>query len=117
MHHLSIDTEVIGIDESQLFHKEYTLNVVNSLLRMGITVVCSGLDMTYEGKPFGVMPYLMAIADEVNKLHAVCEDCGEDAYISYRINSCTDEVQIGGKDSYIALCRQCYYKRLNRDNK
>lgn len=114
MHHLSIDTEVIGIDEVQLFNKEYTLNVVNTLLRMGITVVCSGLDMTYDGKPFGVVPDLMAIADEVNKLKAVCSDCGEDAYISYRTNDCTEEVQIGGSDSYVPLCRSCWYKRLNR---
>lgn len=114
MHHLSADTEVVGIDEVQLFHKEYTLNVVNALLKMGIIVVCSGLDMTYDGKPFGVVPYLMAIADEVNKLKAVCSDCGEDAYISHRTNDCTDEVQIGGSDSYIPLCRKCYYKRLDK---
>ena len=80
----------------------------------GIRVVVSGLDMDYERKPFGCMPRLMADADRVLKVHAICVSCGAPALYSYRLAADRKQVLVGAKAEYEALCRNCYLKRLNR---
>jgi thymidine kinase len=104
--------DVIGIEEIQFFDQEETIKVINVLLNMGITVVVAGLDMTFEGKPFGVMPYLMAIANEVYKWTAICTDCGNEAWVSHRLTDSKEIVQVGASESYTPLCRECFNKRI-----
>lgn len=117
MKYLSADTDIVGLDEVQFFDKEYTANVVKALKKMGINVICSGLDMTYEGQPFETVSYLLAIANEVRKLKAVCVDCGDDAYVSYRLTDSKEVIQVGAKGSYIAVCEDCFNRRIRlRDN-
>lgn len=114
MKHLSADTEVIGIEEITLFNQTYILNVVNALLEMGIVVTVAGLDMDFRGKPFGVMPQLMAMAETPNKYRAVCSECGDDAWCSYRLSDNKELVVVGEKDEYTPLCRQCYNKKTKQ---
>ena len=110
---LSSDAQVVGIDEGQFFDT----SLVDICLQMadnGIRVVVSGLDMDYERKPFGCMPRLMAVADRVLKVHAICVSCGAPALYSYRLASDREQVLVGAKAEYEPLCRNCYLKRLNR---
>jgi thymidine kinase len=100
--------EVIGIDEAQFFD-EGLLNVCEILAKEGKRVVIAGLDMDYLGKPFGIMPQLMAISDEVLKLHAVCMQCGEQAVFSKRLHHASDTVLLGAKENYEPRCRFCYF--------
>lgn len=100
--------EVIGIDEAQFFD-EGLLNVCEILAKEGKRVVIAGLDMDYLGKPFGIMPQLMAISDEVLKLHAVCMQCGEQAVFSKRLHQASDTVLLGAKENYEPRCRFCYF--------
>lgn len=111
LNQIPIDVDVVLIDEVQFFSKE-VIHVIQALLMSNVTVYCSGLDMTFGGSPFGVTPQLMAMADEVNKLHAVCADCGEDGYISYRISRDKELVKLGSGEEYIPLCRRCYYDKI-----
>ena len=106
--------DVVLIDEIQFFDNGI-LAVINQLIVDGIDVVAAGLDMDRFGKPFGVTPYLMAVADHVQKLHAACADCGEDAWISYGMFVADEEIVIGEREKYLPLCRECYMKR-NTDN-
>ena len=100
--------EVIGIDEAQFFD-EGLLNICEILAKEGKRVVIAGLDMDYLGKPFGIMPQLMAISDEVLKLHAVCMQCGEQAVFSKRLHQASDTVLLGAKENYEPRCRFCYF--------
>jgi thymidine kinase len=100
--------EVIGIDEAQFFD-EGLINVCEILAKEGKRVVIAGLDMDYLGKPFGIMPQIMAIADEVLKLHAVCMQCGEQAVFSKRLHQASDTVLLGAKEDYEPRCRLCYF--------
>lgn len=106
------DLDLVGIDEVQFFDKEI-LNVIETLLQNGVDVICSGLDMDYKGEPFDITMRLATCAEKCIKLHAVCMDCGNDAWISHRISKEGEKVVIGGSDKYIALCRNCYMKRTN----
>lgn len=108
------DTDVIGIDEVQFFKDDVVVDFIDSLLGKRKTVVVAGLDMTFEAKPFGIMPYLMATAEYSIKHQAVCRKCGSDAWVSYRTSEEQETVVIGGVDKYIPLCRACYYKELNK---
>jgi thymidine kinase len=104
---LGSDIQVVGIDEAQFFDEELP-NVCNILANRGVRVIVAGLDMNFKGKPFGPMPALMAIAESVTKVHAVCVKCGNPAVYSYRLVSNSDTVLLGEKESYEPRCRVCY---------
>jgi len=101
------DTDVIGIDEAQFFD-EGIVDVVNELAGRGIRVIVAGLDLDFKGKPFGPMPALCAVADEVTKVHAICVRCGALAYVSHRIVAGDKQVMLGETHEYEPLCRACY---------
>ena len=103
---LSQDVDVVGIDEAQFFDDQIT-TVCEKLAVSGIRVIVAGLDMDYLGKPFGQMPNLLAIADYITKLHAICVHCGGIASISYRKTATGGQVLLGEKDIYEPRCRQC----------
>lgn len=99
--------QVVGIDEAQFFDDQLP-QVCNKLANRGIRVIVAGLDMDYQGIPFGPVPNLMAIAEHVTKVHAVCVCCGAPANFSYRTVSAASKVWIGEKESYQPRCRNCY---------
>lgn len=101
--------KVIGIDEAQFFD-DSIVEVVKFLANRGIRVIAAGLDMDYTGKPFGPMPALMAIAEDVQKVHAICVKCGNLAQYSHRLSRNKDLVVLGEKDVYEPLCRDCFNK-------
>lgn len=105
------DTEVVAIDETQFFDQEI-IEVVRNLVNVGKRVICAGLDMDYLGQPFGPMPDLMAMADDVYKCRAICMRCGHLANFSYRIGSNAGQVLIGEKQEYMPLCRCCYAEMM-----
>ncbi|WP_202111195.1 thymidine kinase [Sphingobacteruim zhuxiongii] len=111
---LSSDTKVVGIDEAQFFDEELP-DVCNTLANRGIRVIVAGLDMDYKGRPFGPIPNLMAMAEHVSKVHAVCVQCGSPATYSYRIAENESRVLLGEKESYEPRCRSCYFD-LSRKN-
>lgn len=100
--------DVVGIDEAQFFD-EAIVDVCEQLTLKGIRVIVAGLDMDYLGKPFGQMPNLLAVADYITKLHAICVQCGNIAHISYRKTNQDDQVLLGEKDLYEPRCRKCYH--------
>jgi len=104
---LSSNTEVVGIDEAQFFDDELP-DVCNTLANRGIRVIIAGLDMDFQGKPFGPMPVLMSIAEVVNKVHAVCLQCGGPATYSYRTVPSESKILLGEKESYEPRCRTCF---------
>jgi len=105
---LSAETKVVGIDEAQFFDDELP-EVCVKLANKGIRVIVAGLDMDYKGLPFGPVPALMAMAEHVTKVHAVCMQCGAPANYSYRIAANEERVLLGEKDSYEPQCRACYF--------
>jgi thymidine kinase len=106
---LAADADVIGIDEAQFFDAEIVA-VCESLIMQGKRVIVVGLDMDYLGKPFGSMPQLLAIADFITKLHAICVQCGHLANVSYRTSDEEGTVVLGEKNNYEARCRICAVK-------
>ena len=104
---LGSHVQVVGIDEAQFFDDELPY-VCNTLANKGVRVIVAGLDMDFKGKPFGPMPALMAIAESVTKVHAVCVRCGNPALYSYRLVPNTDKILLGEKESYEPRCRICY---------
>lgn len=104
---LSSDIDVVGIDEAQFFDPGI-VDVCNELANRGVRVICAGLDMDFKGIPFGPMPALMAVADEVTKVHAICVRCGALAYVSHRIVEGDKRVLLGETGEYEPLCRECY---------
>ena len=100
------DVDVVGIDEAQFFDEEIAI-VCEKLALKGVRVIVAGLDMDYLGKPFGQMPNLLAVADYITKLHAICVQCGNIANISYRKTADAGQVLLGEKDIYEPRCRQC----------
>ena len=101
------ESDVVGIDEAQFFD-EHIVEVCNELAARGIRVIVAGLDLDFKGQPFGPMPQLCAIADEVTKVHAICVRCGALAYVSHRIVAGDKQVLLGEKQEYEPLCRECY---------
>ncbi len=99
--------DVLGIDEAQFFD-EGLVEVCSQLANAGTRVILAGLDMDFKGKPFGPIPQLMACAEFVTKVHAICMDCGEIAHYSKRINPIQDRILLGEQDNYRPLCRRCY---------
>ncbi|UOQ97488.1 thymidine kinase [Hymenobacter sp. 5317J-9] len=104
---LAAGSDVVGIDEAQFFD-ESLVDVCEQLANNGTRVIVAGLDMDYRGRPFGPMPALLATAEYVTKVHAVCVCCGEIASYSYRIAASEDQVLLGETDSYEARCRPCF---------
>ena len=105
------ESDVVGIDEAQFFD-EHIVEVCNELAARGIRVIVAGLDLDFKGVPFGPMPQLCAIADEVTKVHAICVRCGALAYVSHRIVAGDKQVLLGEKQEYEPLCRECYAKAM-----
>ena len=106
---LSTDIEVVGIDEAQFFD-DGIVEVCNELANRGVRVIVAGLDMDYKCVPFGPIPALLAVADEVSKVHAICVRCGNLAYVSHRTVDNDKRVFLGEKMEYEPLCRVCYEK-------
>ena len=106
---LAGDVDVIGIDEAQFFDNGL-LEVSVALANQGIRVIIAGLDMDFKGKPFGPIPGLMAVADHITKVHAICMRCGDVAQFSHRFANTDKLVLLGEKDQYEPLCRSCYTK-------
>jgi len=111
---LADDIDVVGIDEAQFFDMGI-VDVCEQLAARGIRVICAGLDMDFKGVPFGPMPALMAIAEDVYKTHAICVHCGDLAYVSHRLVHSDKRVLLGETDSYEPLCRSCYRKALEAE--
>lgn len=111
---LSGDIDVVGIDEAQFFD-EGLVDVCNQLANRGVRVIVAGLDMDYKGIPFGPMPALCAIADEVTKVHAICVKCGALAYVSHRTVANSHRVLLGETMEYEPLCRECYKRALQQE--
>ena len=101
------EVDVVGIDEAQFFDDEI-MNVCDQLALRGVRVIVAGLDMDFMAKPFGQMPFLMAKADYVTKLHAICMKCGNIANYSYRIIPNEEQIMLGAKNAYEARCRVCF---------
>lgn len=114
---LSGNVDVIGIDEAQFFDVGL-VEVAVKLANMGIRVIVAGLDMDFKGVPFGPMPGLMAVADHVTKVHAICMRCGSIAQFSHRLSEKDEVVLLGEKEQYEPLCRSCFVKATqNQPNK
>jgi thymidine kinase len=101
------DVNVIGIDEAQFFDGDLP-QVVQNLALKGIRVIVAGLDMDFKGQPFGPMPALLAVAEYITKVHAICPHCASLATHSYRLSPNQEQVLLGEKDSYEPRCRVCY---------
>ncbi len=109
---LAGNVDVVAVDEAQFFDKGL-VEVCQKLADMGIRVIVAGLDMDFKGQPFGPMPDLMAIANYVSKVHAICVGCGSVAQFSHRLVSNDKQVLLGKKSEYEPLCRICYNKVKN----
>ncbi len=111
---LASDIDVVGIDEAQ-FLDSGLVDVCNELANRGVRVIVAGLDMDFKGIPFGPMPALCAIADDVTKVHAICVKCGALAYVSHRLVADDKRVLLGEKAQYEPLCRECYRKAVEQE--
>ncbi len=109
---LSSNIDVVGIDEAQFLDAGLP-DVCNELANRGVRVIIAGLDMDFRGVPFGPMPALCAIADDVTKVHAICVRCGALAYVSHRLVAGDRRILLGETQEYEPLCRECYQKALN----
>jgi thymidine kinase len=105
---LAGECDVVGVDEAQFFD-DAIVEVCNSLANSGKRVIVAGLDMDYEGKPFGPMPNLLAVAEYVTKVHAICAQTGELASFSYRLADNDARVLLGEKNAYEARSRQAFF--------
>ena len=112
---LANDVEVIGVDEAQFFDEELP-SVCHQLANQGIRVIVAGLDMDYLGKPFGPLPTLLATAEYVTKVHAICMNCGNLANHSHRTVHNDSRILLGEQESYVPLCRVCFNEELIRSN-
>jgi len=110
---LAGNVDVVGIDEAQFFD-DSIIEVCNTLADNGVRVVIAGLDMDFTGKPFGPMPALLAVAEYVTKLHAICMRCGNLAQFSFRKSAEEQVVLLGEKNIYEPLCRNCYNEAINK---
>ncbi|MGY5355501.1 thymidine kinase [Wenyingzhuangia sp. IMCC45467] len=112
---LANNVDVVGIDEAQFFDDEI-VTVCNDLANRGIRVIVAGLDMDFKGKPFGPMPNLMATAEYVTKVHAICTETGNLANYSHRKNNNEKLVMLGENENYEPLSRAAFYKANNKNN-
>ena len=111
---LASDIDVVGIDEAQ-FLDNGLVEVCNELANRGVRVIVAGLDMDFKGVPFGPIPALCAIADEVTKVHAICVKCGALAYVSHRLVKNDRRVMLGEAQEYEPLCRTCYQQAVKEE--
>ena len=105
------EVDVVGIDEAQFFDSDL-MAVCNFLANKGVRVIVAGLDMDFQGNPFGPIPSLLATAEYVTKVHAICMRCGNLAQYSHRTTADKNLVLLGEKDSYEPLCRKCYFDAI-----
>jgi thymidine kinase len=105
----------VGVDEAQFFDDGLP-DVCSAMADRGIRVIVAGLDLDYEGRPFGPMPLLLALAEEVTKLHAVCVETGRAAHFSHRISGGDNQVELGAQDRYIPLARHAYVAAKEEEN-
>jgi thymidine kinase len=110
---LAGEVDVVGIDEAQFFD-DSVIEVCNALADKGVRVVVAGLDMDFMGKPFGPIPALLAVAEYVTKVHAICMRCGNLAQYSFRKTAEEQVVLLGEKNVYEPLCRNCYNEAINK---
>ena len=108
---LAAEADVVGIDEAQFFDQGL-VEVCTALANQGKRVIIAGLDMDFQGQPFGPMPALCAVAEDVTKVHAICVKCDDLAYVSHRIVADERRVLLGEKDEYEPLCRACYNEAM-----
>ena len=106
---MTSDVDVVGIDEAQFFD-DGIVEVCSELANNGTRVIVAGLDMDFRRIPFGPMPALLSIADDVTKVHAICVECGHIANYSYRLVDSDRRVRLGERNEYQPLCRKCYLK-------
>ncbi len=106
---MATEADVVGIDEAQFFD-EGLIEVCNTLANRGKRIIIAGLDMDFKGVPFGPMPALCSIAEDVTKVHAICVRCGNLAHVSHRIVAGDKQVMLGELQEYEPLCRHCYNK-------
>ena len=109
---LAKQAQVVAIDEAQFFDSEL-ITVCSELANAGVRVIIAGLDMDFLGKPFGIMPELLAIAERVTKVHAICIDCFAVANHSFRMTDDKNLIQIGEKEEYKPLCRECFSRKMS----
>jgi thymidine kinase len=110
---LASDVDVVGIDEAQFFDNNL-VEVCNKLADQGVRVIVAGLDMDFKGKPFGPIPQIMACAEHVTKVHAICMKCGDLAQYSHRLSDTEKLVVLGETDIYEPLCRSCFLKATKK---
>ena len=113
---LTGDVDVVGIDEAQFFDSNI-VSVCKALANNGIRVIVAGLDMDYLGNPFGPMPELMAVAEYVTKVHAICVRCGNLAHHSHRLSDNEKLVMLGEQHDYEPICRHCFNQVVKGDQK
>ena len=106
------DVQVVGVDEAQFFDNSI-IEVVQTLANRGVRVIIAGLDTDFLGKPFGPMPALMAVAEDIQKVHAICVRCGSPANHSHRLSKSDELVVLGETDIYEPLCRHCFNEARN----
>jgi len=111
---LAADVDVVGIDEAQFFDPGI-VDVCVILAGQGVRVIVAGLDMDFKGKPFGPIPALMAVAEYVSKVHAICMECGSLASFSHRLSDKDKLVVLGEKNEYEPLCRTCYFRKTQKN--
>lgn len=105
-----LNADVVCIDEVQFFDNKI-VSAINLMLMDGRTVICAGLDVDRFGQPFGKVPELLCIAEEVLKLKAVCSSCGDDAWVSASKFNAEEQIVVGEQDLYVPMCRTCYYEK------
>lgn len=105
---LASEVNVIGVDEAQFFGLEL-VDVAQKLATQGKRIIIAGLDMDYKGVPFGSIPNLLAVAEYITKVHAICPHCGALATHSYRLSNESEQIVLGEKDRYEPRCRVCYH--------
>ncbi|MBO5732129.1 MAG: thymidine kinase [Alistipes sp.] len=110
---MASDVDVVGIDEAQFFDAGI-VDVCRELANSGVRVIVAGLDMDYMGKPFGPMPALMATAEYVTKVHAICVRCGDLAHHSHRLTAEDKQVVLGAHDTYQPICRHCFKELVKK---
>ena len=108
------NVDVVGIDEAQFFDKSL-VEVCNKLANEGVRVIVAGLDMDYKGSPFGPIPNLLASAEHITKVHAICLRCGNNAQYSHRLAESDKLVLLGEQQEYEPLCRSCFLKAMKED--